>query len=93
MAYKYKTTKCFEREVKRCIKRGYPMYKLHDAIALLVRDGRLPAEYRPHRLRGDRNGQWEYHLQPDWLLVWEQNDTELILLMLNTGTHADLFEK
>ncbi|MDR1120171.1 MAG: type II toxin-antitoxin system YafQ family toxin, partial [Dysgonamonadaceae bacterium] len=30
-------------------------------------------------------------IKPDWLMVWEQNDTELILLFLNTGTHADLF--
>ncbi len=31
------------------------------------------------------------HIQPDWLLVWEQNDNQLTLLMLNTGTHSDLF--
>ena len=30
-------------------------------------------------------------IQPDWLLVWEQNDNQLTLLMLNTGTHSDLF--
>jgi mRNA interferase YafQ len=28
-----------------------------------------------------------------WLLIWEQHDQELILVMLNTGTHADLFDK
>ena len=31
------------------------------------------------------------HISPDWLLVWEQNDTELTLLFLETGTHSDLF--
>jgi mRNA interferase YafQ len=34
---------------------------------------------------------WECHIEPDWLLVWEQNDTRLTLLMLDTGTHADIF--
>ena len=29
----------------------------------------------------------------DWLMIWEQNDTELFLLLTNTGTHADLFGK
>jgi len=33
----------------------------------------------------------ECHIQPDWLLVWTQNDNELILLLTNTGTHSDLF--
>jgi mRNA interferase YafQ len=24
-------------------------------------------------------------------LIWQQNDTKLILIMTDTGTHADLF--
>jgi len=36
-------------------------------------------------------GCWECHLQPDWLLVWMQDDMELIILFMNTGTHSDLF--
>ena len=42
---------------------------------------------------GDRKGQWECHVQPDWLLIWEQHDAELVLIMVNTGTHSDLFTK
>ncbi|MBO4281983.1 MAG: type II toxin-antitoxin system mRNA interferase toxin, RelE/StbE family, partial [Bacteroidales bacterium] len=37
------------------------------------------------------NRTWECHIEPNWLLVWEQNDMRLTLLMLDTGTHADLF--
>ena len=77
----------------RCIKRGYPMNNLRIVMSLLERDGRLPAEYKPHKLHGDRKGQWECHIQPNWLLIWEQHDQELILIMLNTGTHSDLFSK
>ena len=33
------------------------------------------------------------YIKPDWLLVWEQNDDELTLLMLTTGTHSDVFGK
>ena len=35
--------------------------------------------------------QWECHIQPDWLMVWEQSDEEMTLLFLQTGTHSDLF--
>jgi mRNA interferase YafQ len=38
-----------------------------------------------------RKVMWECHIQPDWLLVWEQRDEEFIMLMLDTGTHSDLF--
>ena len=89
--YKIKTTHQFEKDLKRCIKRGYPMDKFREVIRLLERDGKLPAEYRPHVLHGDREGQRECHIQSNWLLIWNQYDDELELLMLNTGTHSDLF--
>lgn len=36
-------------------------------------------------------GMWECHIAPDWLLVWLQDDNKLTLLMLDTGSHSDLF--
>lgn len=33
----------------------------------------------------------ECHITPDWLLIWEQNNKELILLLVDTGSHSDLF--
>ena len=89
--YKIKTTRGFERDVKRCCKRGLPISELRQVMSFLERDGSLPVNYRPHKLTGGRQGQWECHIEPDWLLIWEQNDTELILLFTGTGSHADLF--
>ena len=93
MKYKIIPSKRFEKDMKRCEKRGYNMQLIKDAIVLLAETGTLPAEYKPHQLLGDRKGQWECHIQPDWLLIWEQHDQELILVMLNTGTPSDLFSK
>lgn len=93
MKYKIIPSKRFEKDMKRCQKRGYDMQLVKDAIRLLAETGTLPSEYKPHQLHGDRKGQWECHIQPDWLLIWEQHDQELILVMLNTGTHSDLFSK
>ena len=93
MKYKIIPSKRFEKDMKRCQKRGYNMQLIKDAILLLAETGTLPSEYNPHLLHGDRKGQWECHIQPDWLLIWEQHDQELILVMLNTGTHSDLFSK
>ena len=57
------------------------------------KNGTLPSEYKPHILHGNHEGEWEAHVESDWLLIWEQNDMELTLLMLTTGTHSDLFGK
>lgn len=91
MSYSINYSKRFEKDVKRCKKRGYKLQALFDVIGMLEDTGALPPEYRPHKLSGDREGQWECHIQSDWLLVWEQNDTELTLLLLETGTHSDLY--
>ena len=93
MAYKISTTHQFERDLKRCIKRGYPMDEFRTVVQLLERDGRLPEVYQPHMLHGDRQGQWECHIQPNWLLIWKQIGNELELLMLNIGPHSDLLGK
>jgi len=91
MKYTLRTSKRFDKDFKRCIKRGYNMSLIGKVMRMLEDTGALPPEYRPHKLSGDREGQWECHIQSDWLLVWEQNDTELTLLLLETGTHSDLY--
>ena len=89
--YSVNTTKRFDKQLKRCLKRGLDLQLLYDAIALLKTNGSLPAQYRPHKLSGKFQGVWECHIEPDWLMTWEQNDMELTLLFLQTGTHSDLF--
>jgi len=89
--YSIEYTKRFKKDLKRCQKRGLDLQLILGAIALLEATGTLPMKYRPHKLSGDKNGQWECHIEPDWLMTWEQNDMELTLLFLQTGTHSDLF--
>ncbi len=91
--YTIRFTGEFKRQMKMCERRGYDMELLREAIRILSTEGKLPEKYLPHQLHGNRNGQWECHIQPNWLLVWEQNNQELVLMMLNTGTHSDLFSK
>ena len=91
MAYKVSVTNRFKKDIKRCIKRGLDMALIKTAMDLLEATGSLTPEYLPHKLHGDRKGQWECHIAPDWLMVWEQNDQELTLLFIETGSHSDLF--
>jgi mRNA interferase YafQ len=92
MTYTLRYSGQFKRSYKLCKKRGFDMSKLQEVLRLLAQDGSLPIKYRPHILSGrDWAGCWECHIEPDWLLVWEQNDGDLVLLLLDTGTHADLF--
>lgn len=89
--YSIDYTNRFKKDLKRCQKRGLDLQLILDAIALLKTTGTLPMSYRPHKLSRNRDGQWECHIEPDWLMTWQQNDMELTLLFLQTGTHSDLF--
>ena len=89
--YQVKYSKRFDKNLKLCAKRGLNVQLIFDAIRLLEATGSLPAQYRPHKLSGNMNGIWECHIQPDWLMTWEQSDTQLTLLFLRTGTHSDIF--
>jgi mRNA interferase YafQ len=91
--YKYSIeyTNKFDKDLKKIIKRGYDTNLIKSVIDQLATHGKLPASYKPHKLKGDYLGAWECHIKPDWLLVWRQDNDKLILLMLATGTHSDLF--
>ena len=81
----------FKSDVKRCMRRHLPMQELWDVVAMLLDGQELPQKYRAHKLTGDHVGEWECHIRPDWLLIWEQHEKELILIMTNTGSHSDIF--
>lgn len=91
MSYAVERTNKFKKSLKKCIKRGLDVHMISDVINTLAATGTLPAKYKPHKLTGDYKGLWECHIEPDWLMVWDQNDKELILLLIDTGTHSDLF--
>lgn len=91
MSYSVNTTRRFEKALKLCIKRGLNVQKFKDCVYLLSRNGKLPPNYKAHKLSGKFSGTWECHIEPDWLLIWQQNDSELTLLMIDTGTHSDIF--
>ena len=89
LTIKYQTA--FKRDYKRIKKRGYDLRLLEDVIALLAEGQELPASYRDHALTGDYSGCRGCHIAPDWLLVYEVLQDELLLYLTRTGTHSDLF--
>ena len=91
--YTLRFTKRFESDLSRCKRKGLNLENLFSVVEMLVVEGKVPAENRPHKLRDEYSGCWECHIDEDWLLVWRQNDEQLTLLMTNTGSHEELFHK
>ena len=81
----------FKKDYKRIVKRGYDMRLLEKVIELLANQKPLPEKNRDHQLSGDYAGCRECHITPDWLLIYEVADEELILYLTRTSSHSDLF--
>ncbi|MED9781884.1 MAG: type II toxin-antitoxin system YafQ family toxin [Peptococcaceae bacterium] len=88
---KIKFLNSFKKDYKRIVKRGYDIALLENVIRMLADGETLPAKYRDHALTGNYSGYRECHITPDWLLIYEVRESELILVLSRTGTHSDLF--
>ncbi len=86
-------TSKMKRDTRRMIKRGKDIAKLSAVLFLLANKADMPDNYGDHPLKGDMRGFRECHIEPDWLLVYQIKEEQLVLVAAGTGTHADLFDE
>ncbi|MBL8158743.1 type II toxin-antitoxin system YafQ family toxin [bacterium] len=88
-------TQQFERSFRKLKKSGTLkpalMKKLEDVILSLAARKSLPASYRDHQLTGDVKRYRECHIKGDLLLVYEVRNEVLILVLIDIGSHSELF--
>ncbi|SHK65109.1 mRNA interferase YafQ [Fibrobacter sp. UWT2] len=93
MVYELLKTSRFKAGVKLARKRGLDLSLLEDVIEKLRLDQPLEAKHHNHELSGKFKGVWECHIQPDWLLLYLKDNGVLVLTLVDTGTHSDIFKK
>lgn len=89
--YRIRPSTKFQKDLKKVQKRGYDISLLTTVLNILANGESLPSKYKDHNLSGNYKGCRECHITPDWLLIYEILDDELILYLTRTGTHSDLF--
>ncbi len=97
MKYKYDVVYSikFKKSLKKMQKQNKDLDELLDVVDKLAQKDELDPKYRNHKLKDDKyyKNCSECHIRPDWLLIYQYNDNELLLLLMNTGSHSDLFNK
>lgn len=93
--YNIKYSKNFKKQLKKVIKQGKNIDKLLKVVELLSNGETLDVKYKDHPLIDNKYYRdcRECHIEPDWLLVYKYNNDELILYLVGTGSHSDLFSK
>lgn len=91
MRYKLILTGKFKKSLKLAKKRGCDISLMENVVDTLQQGLSLDKKYRDHELKGKYKGFRECHIQPDWLLIYLIENDVLTLTLIDTGTHADLF--
>ncbi len=80
-----------KRSLKLMKKRGKDLAKLQHVINILASGEELPQKYKDHCLSGNYSKYRECHIEPDWLLIYKIENDILVLTLVITGSHSDLF--
>ena len=93
MNYDIVLTSAFKKQIKKLKKQNKDLTKLTKIVDSLAGNEKLPSKNKDHRLIDDEkhNNCRECHIEPDWLLIYKKNEDMLILLLIETGSHSDLF--
>ncbi len=81
----------FKKDLKLALKRQYKIELMEEVIDKLAAQEPLDEKYRDHPLSGDYIGMRECHIIPDWILVYQVREKELVLFLSRTESHSDLF--
>ena len=93
MTYHIKFTNAYKKSYKRAKKRGLNLKLLDDVVEALGQGYKLDDKYRDHALHGNGEGFRECHIQSDWLLIYLVENDVLTLTLVETRTHADIFDE
>lgn len=92
--YGIKFTSNFKKNYKKMIKQGKDKTKLKEIITKLANNEILEEKYRNHKLVNDKYYKdcYECHIEPNWLLIYKFYNDNLLLILIDTGTHSELFK-
>lgn len=86
-------TNSFKKQLKKITKQGKNIDELLIVIEKLANYETLEPKYKNHHLINDKYYKdcCECHINPDWLLVYKYINDRLVLLLVATGSHSEIF--
>ena len=91
MQYELILTGKFKKSLKLAKRRGLNLELLDEVVTMLQKNIPQDEKNRDHQFIGKYQGFRECHIQPDWLLIYLKENDVLTLTLVDTGSHADLF--
>lgn len=91
--YELYSATIFKKELKKFKKQPNKIQKILAVVKLLEKGGvsQIPKKMKPHMLVGQYQGCLECHIEGDLLLIWQQDDQEMVIVLERLGSHSELF--
>lgn len=87
-----RTTNRFRKSLKKLLRSGrFDRKELASVIDTLASGEKLGASYQDHELSAELIGHRECHIKSNLLLIYRIEDDNLVLVLVNLGSHSDLF--
>ena len=91
MIYTVKFTTALKKSYKLIKQRGLDLTLLDEVVDALRQGKTLDEKYKDRALKGEYSGFREWHIKPDWLVIYLIKDDVLTLNLVDTGSHSDFF--
>lgn len=72
-----------KKDLKKYRNNPRKMEKLYQVLYMLINDIEIPETFKPHKLIGEYKGCMECHIEPDFLLIWLDENNEYIEIVLS----------
>ena len=91
MKYDIVITNSCKKDIKRASKQGKNIDLLFEVVDKLSEGIELESKYKDHKLSGQYEGKRECHIEPDFLLIYQIIEKEIVLYLVRVGSHSELF--
>lgn len=91
MKYDVVITNACKKDIKRASKQGKNIDLLFEVVDRLSEGEVLEPKYKDHKLSGEYEGKRECHIEPDFFLIYEIREKEIVLYLARVGSHSELF--
>lgn len=90
--YKIKATRTYKKSLKKLSHAGlFDRKKIEKVVDVLAEGKKLTKVHKDHSLVGKLKGFRECHISSDLLLIYYKQDKQLVLVLVDIGSHSKLF--
>ena len=91
--YIIKESKKFRKSARKCLRSGrIKREDIESIVEILVMGGKLKSKHKDHELKGKLQGVRECHIESDLLLLYQMDEENRTLFLINIGSHSELFK-